>query len=310
MKRRIPLILITLSLMVAGMLLYAALQELIGEFGESRPVSAGRVHEAALMNDLEALRREVQAGVDLNAPDEGSGSRTSGLTPLMAAAFAGHQDGMRLLIDGGARADARGREGRNALFYAAGWGGVGCVRMLLEASPPARVDARSDDGWTPTMMAASRGEYEALRALLAAGANVDAKNRWGETALLLATEAQSSEKVRALLGAGANVNEGDNTGRTPIAAAAASGESAIELLELLLASGADPNVEDRDGVTPLMRAASRGDPARVILLLNAGALADPRDEAGDRALDWARRRDDALGREVADILRLAPGGGS
>ncbi len=310
MKRRIPLILITLSLLIAGMLLYAALQEMIGELAENRPTSAGRVHEAALGGDLDALRREVQAGIDLNAADDASGSRTAGLTPLMAAAFAGHQDGMRVLLDGGARADARGREGRNALFYAAGWGGVECVRLLLEASPPARVDARSDDGWTAAMMAASRGEYDALRALIAAGANINAKNRWGETALLLATDAQSPEKVRALLAAGANVNESDNNGRTPLAAASAAGEPALGLIEILLAAGADPNTADRDGVTPLMHAANRGDAARVILLLNAGALADRRDEAGDRALDWARRRDDDRGREVAQILELAPGGGT
>lgn len=309
MKNRIPLVLISLSLVFAGMLLYAALQELTGELGESQSASSASIYEAALSGNTERLRREAARVSDINAVNEVSGSSSRGLTPLMAAAFAASPEGITALLEADADVNARGRSGRTALIYAAGWGGAPCVEILLSATPPARVDARSNDGWTASMMAATRGETDALAALLAAGANVDAKNKWGQTALMLAAEAESVDKVNALIAAGADADDSDNDGRTALAIAASAGEAGLDLIQALLTAGARADVRDTDGVTPLMRAADRGDAERVIVLLNAGANATATDDAGRTALEWATQRDDELGRAVAAILRDAGGNG-
>jgi hypothetical protein len=54
------------------------------------------------------------------------------------------------------------------------------VRILLEAG--ARVDARCSDGWTPLMRACKTGELEVAALLVGAGADIAAKNAEGYTA--------------------------------------------------------------------------------------------------------------------------------
>jgi NAD(P)-dependent dehydrogenase (short-subunit alcohol dehydrogenase family) len=71
-------------------------------------------HEAALRGDLEAIRRHIAAGSDLNAGDPSGGS-----TPLIIAATFGHTDVARALIDAGADLDAQNNEGSTALLTAA-----------------------------------------------------------------------------------------------------------------------------------------------------------------------------------------------
>jgi ankyrin repeat protein len=58
-------------------------------------------------------------------------------------------------------------------------------------------------------------------------------------------------------------------------------------------------------MTPLMRAAQSGDPEKVIMLLNAGAAPGAKASDGRSALDFARTRSDAAGRQIADILAQA-----
>jgi ankyrin repeat protein len=136
------------------------------------------------------------------------------------------------------------------------------------------VDAKDAQGQTPLMLAAAFGSAEAVRTLIAAGADVRAAGSAGFTALHLA--ADDLAKTRMLLDAGADVNAASQLGRTPLIAAAASSQSA-EVVRLLLARGANMNAADNSGVTALNAAANADNREAAELLLERGA--DPNAQA-------------------------------
>ncbi len=263
------------------------------------------LHQAATGGNVEAIRAALDAGADINAPLIDRGGAKAGMTPLMLACFSGSEDAVSVLLEAGAKTEARSTDGRTALIYAAGWGGVDKVRRLIDAG--ATLDARATDGMTALMFAAVRGDVESVRALVAAGARVDERNRWRQTALMGAARNGSIEKVQELINAGAAVDMSDQFGDTALSIAAASSDAGAPVLELLLEAGAQVDKPDNDGVTPLMKAAEAGHEPKVRVLLAAGADATLKDTAnGWTARDWAAKRDDATGRTIADIL----GGGS
>jgi ankyrin repeat protein len=111
-----------------------------------------------------------------------------------------------------------------------------------------QVDARGGDGFTPLHLAAFFGSAEAVRALLAAGADpdADADNTFGVRPIHSAAAVGARESVQALLEAGAdpNLHQRDG-GYTPLHAAAHNGDA--ELVRLLLAHGADPALTNDEG---------------------------------------------------------------
>ncbi|WP_088280721.1 ankyrin repeat domain-containing protein [Ideonella sp. A 288] len=94
-----------------------------------------------------------------------------GETPLMMAALKGHTDWARRLLDKGARLE---KDGWTPLHYAATGPAVPLVELLLDRG--ARVDARSPNGSTPLMMAARYGAEGSVTALLARGADPRLRN--------------------------------------------------------------------------------------------------------------------------------------
>ena len=88
-----------------------------------------------------------------------------------------------------------------ALRIAANSGQLAEVERLL--SEGADIDARSDNGMTPLILASWRGHTKVVELLLREGADVYAETNTGSTALKLATERGHKEIVRMLQEAGA-----------------------------------------------------------------------------------------------------------
>ncbi len=122
----------------------------------------------------------------------------------------------------------------------------------LEAAALGRRDgldpgARGADGFTALHLAAFFGGADAVRALLAAGAdaNADAENPLRVRPLHSAVASRDRESVRALLEAGAEPNVVQQGGFTPIHGAAHAGDA--EMVRILLQHGADPEMTTDDG---------------------------------------------------------------
>ena len=121
-----------------------------------------------------------------------------------------------------------------------------------------------------------------------------------EPQLLLAVDDGDFAAVRALLAGGADVNEKCRSGQSALMVAAAHGD--LEAVRLLLRAGARVNERRGDGMTALIHAAFFGHEAVVRTLLDGGADLKARDWIGMTALDWARAQG---AMNVADFLAAA-----
>ena len=143
------------------------------------------------------------------------------------------------------------------------------VKALLKKA--ADVNAAQGDGMTALHWAAMSGDAEMTQMLLVAGANVRSTTRLGAyTPLYLASQQGYAPVIEALVKAGADVQAATPNGTTPLMVAAASGS--VEATRLLIESGAEVN--GKDGVreqTPLMYAAASNRAAVIELLVAKGA---------------------------------------
>jgi tetratricopeptide (TPR) repeat protein len=163
-------------------------------------------------------------------------------------------------------------------------GQADAVRELLAAG--ADVNARTKNGGTALIDAAYGGHLDVVRALLDAHADPNLTLQDGSTALMAAAGKGHREIIQALVRAGADVNAGGDTGGTALMEAAYAGKT--DAVAILLAAGADPKIANPEGLTALMGAALGGHTAVVELLLKAGAPLAPHDKRGWTALTYAR----------------------
>ncbi len=135
---------------------------------------------------------------------------------------------------------------------------------------------------TPVADAAMRGDLEAVRALVRAGADVNSSHGDGMTALHWAAERGDVALASLLLQAGARVDAGTRIGRyQPLHLAVRQGHREVALA--LLQAVADPVARTTNsGVTPLHLAAAAGDPVIVSALLERGADPEVTEGAWDQ----------------------------
>lgn len=151
--------------------------------------------------------------------------------------------------------------------------------LLLEKG--ARTNARDEEGETPLIVAAAYGRLEILKVLLQNGADVEATDDFGRTALLaaacdcaIATMPDTYGVLIVLLEKGAKINATDHEGNTPLMIASGGGVVKTKIVQLLINKGADLNVRNKRGETALMLAEQDNIPDVVQLLKNA-LLAHP-----------------------------------
>ena len=103
------------------------------------------IHIAASLGNIEAVKKHLAAGTDVNAKDQ------NGKTPLHYAAWKGHKEIAELLIANGADVNAKDDKGGTPLHVAA-WEGHTEVAELFIAKG-ADVNAKMEDGDTPLDLA-------------------------------------------------------------------------------------------------------------------------------------------------------------
>jgi ankyrin repeat protein len=165
------------------------------------------------------------------------------------------------------------------------------------------VDTKGSQGQTPLMLASAFGSADAVRFLIASGADVRAASPAGVTALHWAVT--DIAKARLLLDAGADVNAVSQLGRSPLIVAAAAHESR-DVVRLLLSKGANVNASDTTDITALIAAANADnlDVATLLLAYGADVHAKARTGESSTALMGAALNGNA--RLVTELLARKP----
>ncbi|MBL8227126.1 MAG: ankyrin repeat domain-containing protein [Bryobacterales bacterium] len=275
----------------------AALAELLKTHGPRIRDARGNtpMMYAAAVGSVDAMRMLVRAGVPADAAND------FGATPLMWSA--GQPPKVRYLLDQGASVKTKARSGRTPLLIAASYdGSIEIARLMIAKG--ADVNATERTGATVLQAAAYANNIDVVRLLIEKGARANTKDGAGFTPLSMAASngARSGPLVALLIEQGLPVdarcvdslemmkNGPLGLGRLT-ALMFASMQSNYSAVESLVKAGANVNATDIRGMTPLMLAVAtdRADPRIVRLLLGTGADPKIRSEAGETALDWARK---------------------
>ncbi|GMF13831.1 unnamed protein product [Phytophthora lilii] len=176
---------------------------------------------------------------------------------LRLACGRGHIDLVREWVSRGCDPNAGDASGWSALHYAADYGQLEVVNLLVEVTTPSSdsdvngdnltttlsIDARDGHGWTPLMCAAANGHVDVVQRLLELGASVSALSAEHRSALHWAASRGMGAAVSALLAAGADVHRVDRCGWTPLHCALLHGNSSCAAI--LIEQGADPSATDK-----------------------------------------------------------------
>ena len=273
----------------------------LGMFSTNSP-SSSAIHFAIVDDRVEAVKLLLKLGVSPNHHN----CQTK-ITPLMAAALAGREEIVTLLLSQDKiEINFQDCNGYTALMNACAYGYTIIVKKLLDAGAKPNIKSSGDDQTTALHLACSQGHeevvkqlleynytdpnislrdgstplmtaiyfkyYKIVKLLLQSGAYVDPqtdKSRGQATAILLASADNDTQTMSLLLNNMANVNVQDALGLTALQNVCLHGNE--EMAQRLIGKGADPNLSTATGDSPL-HAAIVGNNANIVsLLVNAGA---------------------------------------
>lgn len=225
--------------------------------------------EAAARNDLEEVKRLLEAGVSPDSTNE------DGLTALHQCCIDDSEEMMKLLISFGGNPNAMDTEKWTPLHAAATCGHLHLVKFLIDAGAELLsvnadgnmpYDLCEDDttlsyienemarrGVTQELIDDTRGETERrmlsdLVTLQAKGGDLEFRDKNGATPLHIASANGYLSVVEFLLDHHVSTEVTDEDHWQPIHAAACWGH--LEVVELLAQNGADVNACTRNGETP------------------------------------------------------------
>lgn len=256
---------------------------------------------AARTGNVASLTVLLDHGADVNASE-----KTRGTTALMWAAAQGHAAAVKLLVDRGAdvkavsapawqdrpvrygkATDPRPSQGRNQ-------------DLVVSQVGPRNTRAREGGGLTPLVFAVRADNLDAVKTLLAAGADVNQTTRYGWSPLLVATQNRYYALASYLMDNGADPNLTNKGGWSPLYLAVDNRNieggdypvpkadmDSLEFITKLIAKGANVNwrIQEstwyrtvftsqwvhEDGATAFWRASQSSDLAVMRLLLEHGA---------------------------------------
>lgn len=250
-----------------------------------------------------AVRDVALAGLLISSGGAAPNVGPQGASPLHVAAYRDGEQLVRALIAAGLEVDARDRDGRTPLHWAAFMGRSRALGALV-AAPGIDLDAADKMGRTPLDWAVAACQKQVAELLRARGARppsadgirrLDACAAQKPSPLHGAARRTNIHEARALIAAGANVNARDQEGRTPLHASPPYALGVpFDLYQLLIDKGADVSARDAMGRSPLHAAYDideEGTPLRFAqTLVCRGADPNPRDLFGWTPIDIARLR--------------------
>jgi uncharacterized protein len=151
------------------------------------------IFEASAVSDMERVRHLVDA-----QPGLVNAVARDGFQPLGLAAFFGHLDVARFLLERGAEVNSPSDNGLyvTPLHSAAANRHLEIARLLLEHD--AMVNAAQADDFTPLHAAAQNGQLEMVMLFLDYGADVRAESSDGQTPIHFARQSKNEDVIRLL----------------------------------------------------------------------------------------------------------------
>jgi len=210
--------------------------------------------------------------------------------PLVEAVKRGDTAAVRTLVTQKVNVNATEPDGTTALHWAADLGDARTVDVLLKAGATLKIANRY--GATPFGLAAAKGHAAVLERMLQAGEDANAVVN-GEPVLMQAARAGSVDAIKALLAKGADVNVKESVhGQTPLMWAAAAGHSPA--VRALVEAGGDIKARNRapgKGIEKDVgfRIPADNDPLGIRSHRNSGAWGITLDGIQFTPLMWAAR---------------------
>jgi len=235
---------------------HTMLLELIGSIKPGALVKGGSwgntpLHTAVELNLAEVVNTLV---------DEVGSSETmndNGQTPLCLAICERSMEAMAVLLakKPGLASIAATDTGWLPLHVAAKKNNVEAIKLLVAKGANPRVEFAA--GWSPVAVAADHGQLEALEALIAIDPAIDLEKPCndGLTPLMLAAIQGHTKAVKWLMEQKINYNKKNVAGKSALHLAVE--ENRLAVVEALIHGGAVLDVEDNDGNTPLHLAAAQ-----------------------------------------------------
>jgi ankyrin repeat protein len=250
------------------------------------------LHFAAREGHLDAARALVEAGADINQPNDGDKT-----TPLVTAIINGHYDLAKLLIEKGADPNQSNDDGLAPLYATID---MQFAPVIWQPNPP--VDQEQTTYLALMSLLLDRGadpNTRLKRKLWFRPSDHD--DAWtgtaGTTAFWRAAFATDVEAMRLLVSKGADPAIPSSEGVTPLMAAAGLGWTGnqhrtvpgawVPAVKYCLELGADLNARDIFGYSAIHAAAYRGDNELVKFLVDKGARLDGVTVFGDNVTDMA-----------------------
>jgi len=146
--------------------------------------------------------------------------------------------------------------------------------------------AKGENGWSPLHYALYDGNITHLKHLIAATPTlIDTPSKAGIAPLHMAVKLRNLEAVKLLIASGADIDTQDGNGQTPLHYAIAQNLESIT--RTLITHHADMDILNNYAITPLHQAAYTGNVTLVQLMLDRGVSVDLRNANGNTACQMA-----------------------